>query len=251
MTLYDNSRTVANEQDILMDFQQRSLLSYQQHPCIQNIAYAETARSCLDLFPLAQARKTVVFVHGGYWQWCNKSDFAFIATDVVANNMQCVLLEYDLAPQCSMGEIVQQIQQALDFIQQQAWSTQEMMLVGHSAGAHLSALMLTHPAVTEAVLLSGIYDLAPIQQTHLNAALNLSEYEIRQYSPIHVEAAAPKPYAIFCGAQELDELIGQSQSYFHNRKAIDPDFVSFQLLNNTHHYNILDEDFHRRLTAHP
>ena len=125
-----------------------------------------------------------------------------------------------------------------------------MMLVGHSAGAHLSALMLTHPAVSEAVLLSGIYDLAPIQQTHLNAALNLSDHEIRQYSPLLIEAAVQKPYAIFCGAQELDELIWQSQSYFHNRKAIDPDFVSFQLLDNTHHYNILDEYFHRRLTAH-
>ncbi|ENU21710.1 hypothetical protein F993_03631 [Acinetobacter proteolyticus] len=250
MKLYDNSRTVANEQDILMAFQQRSLLSYQQHSCIQNIAYAATARSCLDLFPLAQARKTVVFVHGGYWQWCNKSDFAFIATDVVANNMQCVLLEYDLAPQRSMGEIVQQIQKALDFIQQQAWSTQEIMLVGHSAGAHLSALMLKHPAVSEAVLLSGIYDLAPIQQTHLNTALNLSEHEIRQYSPLLIEATVQKPYAIFCGAQELDELIGQSQSYFHRRKAIDPDFVSFQLMDNTHHYNILDEYFHRRLTTH-
>ena len=68
MKLYDNSRTVANEQDILMDFQQRSRLSYQQHSCIQDIAYAKTARSCLDLFPLAQARKTIVFVHGGYWQ---------------------------------------------------------------------------------------------------------------------------------------------------------------------------------------
>lgn len=243
MKLYDNSRTVDNEQEILSSFQIRSLVSYQQHPCIRDIPYAATPRSHLDLFPLAHANKTVVFVHGGYWQWCNKSDFAFIASDILAKNMQCVLLEYDLAPQRKMGEIVNQIQQALDFIQKQSWMTKEILLVGHSAGAHLSAIWLKHAAVTEAVLLSGIYDLSPIQKTHLNFALDLSEHEIRQYSPLFIDTTIQKPYAIFCGTQELEELIWQSQSYFHKRKKLDQNFVSFELLNNINHYNILDQYF--------
>lgn len=57
-------------------------------------------------------------------------------------------------------------------------------MIGHSAGAHLGALMQDHPLVSKTILLSGIYDLAPIPQTPLNNALNLSDHEIKHYSPI-------------------------------------------------------------------
>lgn len=247
MQLYDNSRTVANEAEILAAFQQRSRLAYQHFPCFQEIRYAEAPRSSLDVFPLAQATTTLVFIHGGYWQWCDKSDFAFIVTDVLAKGMQCVLVEYELAPQSTMAEIVAQVKQALDFIQQQPWITQHVLLVGHSAGAHLAALWMQHEIVTETVLLSGIYDLAPIQQTHLNRALNLTEQDILQYSPLLRQHAISKPYSIYCGEQELDELILQSQNYFQHRSGLDQAQVSFKLLDKTNHYTILDEYFQHLL----
>lgn len=247
MKLYDNARTVADEASLLKEFQERSIRSYQTHVNIRDIHYAPSERSTLDLFPVIDARKTVIFIHGGYWQWCKKSDFAFIADDVLAQNMQCVLLEYDLAPHRQIGEIVTQIQQALDFIAEQDWITNDVMVVGHSAGAHLTAMHLDHALVGEATLLSGIYDLTPIQDTHLNATLNLSKYEIDQYSPININEKYHKPYTIYCGENELDELKSQSQIYFQKRQKIDQDFVNFYTLHKINHYNILDEYFHNIL----
>lgn len=247
MKLYDNARTVVDEASLLKDFRERSIRSYQTHVNIRDIHYAPSERSTLDLFPLANAHKTVIFIHGGYWQWCEKSDFAFIADDVLAQNMQCVLLEYDLAPHYKIGQIVSQIRHAFDFIEKQEWIGKEVLLVGHSAGAHLTAMMLNHPLIDEAVLLSGIYDLAPIQDTHLNVALNLSEHEIDRYSPININEKYHKPHTIYCGENELDELKSQSQIYFQKRQKIDQDFVNFYPLYKINHYNILDEYFHNIL----
>lgn len=243
MRLYDNARTVANEHELLAEFQRSSLAAYQQCTHIADIQYGPHPRSTLDLFPLEQAKKTVIFIHGGYWQWCDKSDFAFIVPYVLAKGAQCVLLEYDLAPQSKISDIASQINQALDFIREQDWRTDEVVLVGHSAGAHLAALSLGHPFISEMVFLSGIYDLQPIQSTHLNHALNLSSEDILKYSPIHHSDRVTIPCSIFCGELELEELKWQSQNYFDIKKEQDQDFVSFKLIPKINHYSILEHYF--------
>lgn len=240
---YNNALSVDDEDQILKDFQQQSLSCYQHYACLRDLQYASSPRARLDLFPVIKAKKNVVFIHGGYWQWCDKSDFAFIAPHVIEQQMQCVLLEYDLAPTVSLTDIVKQVKQALDFIQQQPWITEELILVGHSAGAHLAALMLDHPRVNRAVLLSGIYDLQPIQHTSLNRALRLTAGEISQLSPIHQTQKLNKPYEIYCGADELDTLLWQSQQYFQSRRKQDGDQVTFKLIDQINHYTILEHYF--------
>ena len=88
-----------------------------------------------------------------------------------------------------------------------------MVLVGHSAEqAHLAALSLDHPLISEMVLLSVIYDLEPIQSTHLNHALNLSSEDILN-TALFISQTNYHPCSIFCGELELDELKWQSQNY--------------------------------------
>ncbi len=69
MRKYDNATTVENEGEILAGFQYRSLLSYQAYYHIKDIKYGSKNRSTLDFFPLEHVSKTVIFIHGGYWQW--------------------------------------------------------------------------------------------------------------------------------------------------------------------------------------
>lgn len=240
MRLYDNARTVANEHEILAEFQRRSLVVYQEYTHIRDIQYGIHSRSTLDLFPLEKVNKTIIFIHGGYWQWCDKSDFAFVVPYVLAKGAQCVLLEYDLAPQSKISDITSQVNQALDYIREQDWRADEVVLVGHSAGAHLAALSLGHQLISEMVLLSGVYDLQPIQRTHLNHALNLSNEDILKYSPIHYSDRITVPCSILCGELELEELRWQSQNYFKSKKEQNQDFVSFKLISKTNHYSILE-----------
>ncbi|TCM67507.1 acetyl esterase/lipase [Acinetobacter calcoaceticus] len=237
---YDNASTVDNELQILAEFKNRSSACYQQLHCVQDIAYADHERLCLDVFPLPQAKSTVIFIHGGYWQYCDKSDFAFISTALLAKNYQCVLLEYDLAPQSSLQNIVSQVQDGFDFIQKQAWMTPEVIVLGHSAGAHLAALMRDHPLVSRTILLSGIYDLAPIKHSHLNEALNLTDFEIQHYSPILKSNTSNTACEIYCGAQELAELRWQSQHYYQHCLAQGQENCALSILPDCNHYTILD-----------
>ena len=243
MRQYNNATTVANEDEILTNFQTRSLVSYQKYRHIRDIQYGAHPRSTLDLFPVEQTNKTIIFIHGGYWQWCEKSDFAFIAPYILEKKAQCILLEYDLAPQSKIADIVTQVYQAFDFIAGQDWITDEVVLVGHSAGAHLGALTLDHPLISEIVLLSGIYDLEPIQKTHLNHALNLSKEDILKYSPIYHKERIHIPCKILCGELELEELKWQSQIYFESKSSQDLDLVQFKLIPEVNHYSILDNYF--------
>lgn len=247
MRQYDNATTVVNEGEILASFQYRSLLSYQAYHHIKDIKYGSQNRSTIDFFPLEHANKTVIFIHGGYWQWCDKSDFAFIAPYILAKGAQCILLEYDLAPQSHISQMVAQTQKALDFIAQQNWKTDEVLLVGHSAGAHLGALCLSHPLLSEAVLLSGIYDLAPIRETHLNHALNLSQDDILKYSPIYHKESMDIPCMVLCGELELSELRWQSLNYFEHKGGQDRELFSFETISGINHYSILEHYFKCRL----
>lgn len=240
---YDNASTVSNEDEILKSFRDKSISCYQQYSCQRDLSYGSTQRACLDLFKSETAKQTVVFIHGGYWQWCDKSDFAFIAPYVIAQQKQCVLLEYDLAPTVQLTDIVTQVRQAIDFIVQQDWMTEELILVGHSAGAHLAALLLDHPRVNRAILLSGIYDLTPIQYTPLNQTLQLTELEIQRLSPITQIHPYSIHYEVYCGADELETLRWQSIQYFKKRQSIDGMQVKIELIPKINHYTILEYYF--------
>ena len=51
-----------------------------QFPVVKNIAYGQMTRETLDIYPSPQPfSKTLVFIHGGYWQKFDKDDFQFIA----------------------------------------------------------------------------------------------------------------------------------------------------------------------------
>lgn len=238
--LYDNATTVEDEAAILAEFQQRSQHCYATLPCTLNLSYsAHSARAVFDIFPCADAQQTWIFIHGGYWQYCDKSDFAFIAEALLQHGIQTILLEYPLAPQASMDQIVSHIQHALKHLDSQALLKGRVSLVGHSAGAHLAALQHAHPSLDQLLLISGIYDLAPIQLTHLNTALQLSSEQISNYSPILKTEQLSLPCKIIYGALELPELKQQSQAYAAHLTALGSPVEVFEL-QGRNHYNILD-----------
>lgn len=238
---YDNSRTVADESVVLADFTRRSRQVYQDLPHRRDVPYGAGRRSVLDVFDCPDAVGTLVFIHGGYWQWCDKADFAFIVPPLRRRRYRCVLLEYDLAPRSRLADIVRQVGGALDFLQQQSWAGPALTVLGHSAGAHLAACHLAHPAIKAAHLLSGLYDLAPIRGTHLDQALALSDEEIEHCSPARQPAAVQIPCRIAVGSLELPELRWQSAHFArHLQHACPAAPLSCQVLPGCNHYNILD-----------
>jgi hypothetical protein len=82
----------------------------------------------------------------------------------------------------------------------------------------VTALALEHPAVSAGLAISGIFELAPIRDTNLNAALKLSDDEVVELSPMR-RPVVHKPLAIAYGSAELPELRRQSRD-FHALRSV-------------------------------
>jgi hypothetical protein len=77
---------------------------------------------------------------------------------------------------------------------------------------------LGHPAVAAGLAISGVFELAPIRDTYLDAALKLTEREVAELSPQRLPVVQ-KPLAIAYGSAELPELVRHSRDFHALRAA--------------------------------
>ena len=218
---------------------------YQSRTVIRDLRYGSAPRQRLDFFPAARVgRPTFFFIHGGYWQWGQKEDEAFVARGPLAHDINVVNVEYTLCPQISLAGIVAEIHLALDWLSPRLGELNadpsHLIVGGSSAGAHLAALTLRRADVTGALLISGIYDLEPIVLSGLNQALRMDMRTARRNSPLlHLPGrAAPVCFAV--GADELPELIRQTHEYRHAWEAAGlPGWDA--TLSAVNHFSIMDQ----------
>jgi arylformamidase len=248
---YNNSAAVPDAAQKLADFIRRSKLAYTQHPCHRDMSYGNRARQRFDWFatPHGANAATVMFIHGGYWQWCNKEDFAFIVAGPLAQGFNVVLAEYTLAPEARMTGIVAEIGQLLNFLASHSElggskagplpAGRKLIVAGHSAGGHLAAYYRNHPAVNGVLAVSGLFELEPIRLSNLNQALGLSTREAADFSPyLHISPGAPTH--VMAGAGELPELIRQSEDYARAMRETG-ETPDFKLLTGHDHFSVLEE----------
>ncbi|MGL5387427.1 MAG: alpha/beta hydrolase [Serratia sp. (in: enterobacteria)] len=242
---YDNATTVEDENAILLSFQSRSQRVYQQQRHELNIAYGNSPREVFDWFYSAKKYQgTIIFIHGGYWQFCDKQDFAFIASAPLAAGFDVVLVEYTLAPEANLADICRQIGVALDAIERRLETNGDkpVYLAGHSAGGHLAALWQQHPLVRAVFPISGIFELQPLLGSYVNQQLKLTPQQIAALSPARNIPLSLKPMVLFYGAAELPELMNQSLYYYSTLRAQGLP-VSCDALPGANHYSVLDAVF--------
>ncbi|MDZ5436631.1 alpha/beta hydrolase [Pseudomonas fluorescens] len=240
---YNNVAAVGNFPQIMQRFRQRSAETYARHAWQRDVTYGNAMRERFDWYAQADdGAPTLLFIHGGYWQASDKDDYAFIAEGLIESGFNVGLLEYTLAPEASMATIVGQIGKALDHLlaQREALNIgQQVVLCGHSAGGHLSALHRRHPLVSLAMPISGLMELEPISRCWLNDKLRLSEEDIQRYSPQRLIGAGA-PLLVTVGGDELPELIRHSRDYASACREAGQT-VSLVELAGCHHFAVLDD----------
>jgi arylformamidase len=197
-----------------------------------DIAYGDGPNETLDIFPAAVADAPVlVYIHGGYWRSLDKSDFSFVAPSFVADGAMVVVPNYALCPAVTMEDIALQMVKAVAWTWRHAaecgGNPQRLALVGHSAGAHLAAMLLScrwkqvgddmpPQPLAGALAISGLYDLEPLRHTEfLQADLKLTPSQVARCSPAFfprpkVGANSGRLYAVV-GADESDEFLRHNQ----------------------------------------
>ena len=223
-----------------------------QMECRENLAYGAGPTQVLDFFPALGAGAPLhVFIHGGYWQALSQRESAMMAPALVEAEQSFATLNYTLAPDARIGDMIDECRKALLWLAENAFNLgfdpSRVTLSGHSAGAHLAAIVMATSAdalaraglrVRDVILISGVYDLEPIRLTPVNDPLQLTPVEVHDLSPIlHLPAPGPR-YRVTVAERDTPEFIRQSRSYAELLRKTGHS-VSFDLQKGMQHFDII------------
>ncbi len=217
----------------LREYAELSAAARAVHPSQQNLSYGGKESSRLDLYlpsdegSISKLPPLLVFIHGGYWQELSKESSLFPATGCIEQSFAFAAIDYTLAPQASVKDMVLECRTALRWLYENAadlgFDPHRIMVSGSSAGAHLAAMTCIRglpfdddlpvglPAA--AVLVSGIYDLQPLVGTSINDAVGLDAMSSIEVSPHMLPLTGFPPAIIAFGEIETDEFKRQSAEF--------------------------------------
>lgn len=224
---YNNRARVPEAPALLARWVEASVLARSRMTCALDEAYGDEPGETLDVFPARAAGSPVlVFIHGGYWRAFDKADHSFVAPAFVQAGAMVVVPNYALCPAVTIEQIALQTTRALAWVARNAsrygGDPRRIVVVGHSAGGHLAAMLLAcrwaqvgadlpQHLVSGAMSISGLYDLEPVRQTpFLQADVGLTPAAVRRLSPAFF-ARPPGPLVALVGGSESEEFLRQNQ----------------------------------------
>lgn len=193
-----------------------------------DIRYGKGEKQTLDVHrPAATPNAPIlVFIHGGFWRALDKSDHSCIAPAFTAAGATFVNLNYDLCPAVTLDDIVREAKEGVAWVARNAervgGDARRIYLAGHSAGAHLAAMLLAHdwtadglPAdlIKGAGCLSGIYEPEVVLRISVNADVRLDEAMARRNDCVAHPPRRRASVLLTVGAEEPEGWQAQTAAY--------------------------------------
>ncbi|MEM7765068.1 MAG: alpha/beta hydrolase [Pseudomonadota bacterium] len=156
---------------------------------INDIAYADHTRGQLDIYLPSTAEASppvLVFFYGGSWREGSRQDYEFVASELTRSGIIVVLPDYRLYPAVQFPTFVNDAANAVRFARAELTRRQiqhgDVYVGGHSAGAHIAALLALSPdflgeeraSLAGFIGLSGPYDFLPLESSFLKSVFPAS-----------------------------------------------------------------------------
>jgi acetyl esterase/lipase len=153
----------------------------------RSIAYGKGRRGTLDVYqpPAAAAAPVVVFFYGGAWQSGNKQIYRFVGVALARRGYVAILPDYRIFPEVRYPDFLEDGSLAVRWVKENVarfgGDPNKLFLMGHSAGAHIAAMLSLDKRWLEQVSLapnrdiagligiSGPYDFLPLRDGPLKA----------------------------------------------------------------------------------
>jgi len=213
------------------------------------IRYGDDEAHAIDVMALSGDRPAplLAFIHGGYWQELSRVESRFPAATCISRGWNFAAIDHTLAPAAPLDRIVDECRRAVRTLAVQAEALSldpnRIVLAGHSAGAHLAAMVAADPDgadVAGLVLVSGIYELEPLIGTTVNNRLGLDPDTARRNSPLLMDAAGSPSTLVAHGSDETSEFKAQSAAFSHHLEAAGTTVSMLEVAGRNHFDVILD-----------
>ena len=112
------------------------------------VAYGPHARNTLDIYRPAsgdEAGPIAIFIYGGGWRRGDKATYGFVGSALASRGITTVIPDYRLYPEVKFPTFVDDAARAYAWasanLARSGGKRRPIVLVGHSAGAHIAALL--------------------------------------------------------------------------------------------------------------
>lgn len=227
---YNARASVADFDACVRDYAERAQEARRQCVGIHDLRYGMGQAERLDLFPVASARSSaplLIFIHGGYWRAQTKEDAPLMAKVFTDAGVAVATLEYPLLPEATLAETVREVRSAVAWLYRHGADygvdPSRIYASGSSAGGHLTGMLmapgwqasygLPPDVIKGGVGLSGLYDIQPLCDTHINAWLRLHPEQAKRLSPLFHLPDITTPLVLTVGGLETDGFKNQTNVF--------------------------------------
>ncbi len=178
--------------------------------------YGDDVRQKFDMYPGhgSSADTFIIFVHGGSWRRGDKHSYRFVGRTLAHMGYTTVIPNYRLYPNVTFPAYIEDVAAVVWHVAQNH-SSKRLILMGHSAGGHMAAVLAldaqrylkgaSRPHIDAFIGLAGAYN---PQVWPRNAAFGSAEP--RLWTPLQLVTPAAPPMLLLHG--RLDTTVRPSQT---------------------------------------
>ncbi len=183
-----------------------------------NQAYGKYPRQTLDVYTPENSVKNadvVVFFYGGRWQFGSKDEYRFVADALTEKGFIAVIPDYRLYPQVDWRDFISDTAAAYHWVETHiaayGGNPQRIFIMGHSAGAHLAAMVALDPQLRQKagsthapcgmIGVAGPYDFLPIDDADVQQVFK-SASPLIETQPIFYTDHLGSPMLLLTGAAD-------------------------------------------------
>jgi acetyl esterase/lipase len=197
------------------------LARFGDYSIVRDINYGPSDLNHLDIYipePSSNKAKVskpvVVFFYGGCWGGCYtgfKEDYLFVGQALASEGYVAVLADYRRYPEVIFPEIIDDARRAVEWvkanIENYGGDSENIFLMGHSAGAHLAAMLILNETYLSAetlneisgfIGLAGPYDFLPFTKLYQRKVF-APEAAYPQSQPINFVDGVEPPLLLLYG----------------------------------------------------
>jgi acetyl esterase/lipase len=185
-----------------------------------NLAYGADPKHRLDVYlpdrPAGTPAPLVLFWHGGRWSSGDKAEYRFVGSALAELGYATMIANYRHYPQVKMAGFMDDAARAALWAAEHAADFQadpsRIYLMGHSAGAHMAALLALDarhfaatgraaPRIAGVIGLSGPYDFLPLREADVQDMFGPPEL-YRESQPINYVTLGAPPMLLIHGSMD-------------------------------------------------